>query len=208
MRRNEFIAFLESRKGRLDGVVVSGGEPTIHSGTPDLLRDIKSLGFLTKLDTNGGNPEKTMAMTEEGLVDMLGIDYKAPASKYADIANSKIEDVAGKVRSLISFAVERGLPIDVRTTVHRKLLSFDDLAEMRRELDELGVNEWYLQQFHPVDTLEPSIAEEKTYSDGELIEIAKRLGGGTNVRGVKAPENRFGTRREAVDANSEMAATS
>jgi MoaA/NifB/PqqE/SkfB family radical SAM enzyme len=97
--------------------------------------------------------------------------------------------------------------MDVRTTVHRRLLSFDDLAEMRRELDELGVREWSLQQFHPAETLDPSLEDEATYSDMELLEIAKRLGGGTKVRGVKIPEWRYEKHASGQrDAAAEMAA--
>ena len=207
MRRGEFLSFLRGRRGRLDGVVLSGGEPTLHSGTPDFLRDVKSLGFLAKLDTNGAFPERAKAMVEDGLVDMLGVDYKAPAASYADVAGLDDADIAEKVRSLIAFAVERGLPMDVRTTVHRGILSFDDLATMRKELDAVGVDEWFLQQFHPAETLDPSFEGEATYSDLELLEIAKRLGGGTKVRGVKIPESRYERHMdEARSASTELVA--
>ena len=154
----------------------------------DFLTKVKSMGFLVKLDTNGSVPGRAMEMVDSGLVDMLGIDYKAPKASYVDLTSCTASDIADKVESLIKFAADRGVPMDLRTTVHRSILSFDDLMTMRRELSELGVGEWHLQQFHDADVLDPNLLAEDTYSDSELLEIATRLGEGTQVRGVGVPE--------------------
>ncbi len=180
-----FFDFLEKRKGKLDGVVISGGEPSLRSALDDFIREIKKSGFAVKLDTNGSNAKRVMRIWNEHGIDAFGIDYKAPISKYPHITNCKDEDIAKKVQEMIKFAVDNQVPTDVRTTVHRSLLSPEDLKEMRRELDALGQKKWVLQQFHPVDIIDDDLLHEPTYSDRELLDLSKEIGGETHVRGLK-----------------------
>ncbi|OGV39335.1 MAG: anaerobic ribonucleoside-triphosphate reductase activating protein [Lentisphaerae bacterium GWF2_45_14] len=180
---DEIVSFLERRKGKLDGVVVSGGEPSLRNGLEEFMAKVKRHGFLVKLDTNGSNPERVIAAHRDGLIDALGIDYKAPSLKYNQIANCCTKDLSSKVRRLIKYAVENDIFIDVRTTVHRTLLSMDDLAEMRTELDSLGLKNWTLQQFNPVEVIDDKLLTSKTYSDTELVEISSSLPN-TRVRGL------------------------
>ncbi len=182
----------------MDGLVLTGGEPSLRPGVENFLSKVKSMGFLVKLDTNGSVPDRVVGMVESGLVDMLGIDYKAPAALYAEVTSSADSSIAEKVRSLIKFAVVKGVPMDVRTTVHKSILSLEDLITMRRELDRLGVGKWHLQQFHNADVLDPSLLEEETYSDTELLGIVARLGGGTMLRGANVPDRGQSKRLEPV----------
>ena len=84
----QLFHFLESRRNRLEGVVISGGEPTLHSGLHRLADKIRSAGFLVKLDTNGTNPEVVRQLLEDSLPDAFGIDYKAPASDYSRLTGT------------------------------------------------------------------------------------------------------------------------
>ena len=177
----QLFHFLESRRNRLEGVVISGGEPTLHPGLHRLANKIRSAGFLVKLDTNGTNPEAVRRLLDDSLPDAFGIDYKAPASDYCRQTGTGPSDVADRT---IRMAVESGRFLDVRTTVHRDLLSPEMLAQMHGELRRLGVKHWMLQQFNPVEVIDDDLPAKPTYSDAELVRIARSLGGDVQVRGL------------------------
>ena len=180
----EIFSFLESRVGKLDGVVISGGEPTLRNGIAKFAEKVKNMGFLVKLDTNASFPNKVIELLENGLIDMLGIDYKAPSAKYAEVAGAKINNLPDHVSKLISYAMNNNIPCDIRTTVHKRYLSENDLKTMRCELNEMNVNKWCLQQFNKVEVIDESLLKESTYTDNELQTIADELGNGTFIRGV------------------------
>ena len=181
----EIFDFLESRRRKLDAVVISGGEPTLRGdAVARFAEKVKQMGFLVKLDTNGTFPEKAIDMIDEGLLDMLGVDYKAPAAKYAEVSGVKLTDLHDRVSKLIRHIISKNVPRDIRTTVHKKYLSFDDLKTMRSELYEMGVDEWVLQQFHKTEVIDESLLDESTYTDRELQAFADKLGPSTNVRGI------------------------
>lgn len=176
--------FLDSRQGKLDSVVVSGGEPTMNPKLPDFLGKIRALGYFIKVDTNGSNTEMISRCRGEGNLDALGIDYKAPIAQYPRVSGTAAsKNHVQKVRESISFAIGEKMELEVRTTVHRELLSEEDLAAMRSELDDIGVIKWTLQQFHLTETIDSSLKDKATYSDSELIKIARQLGN-TRVRGT------------------------
>lgn len=180
----QFFHFLESRKRRLDGVVISGGEPTLHEDLPDFAAKVRGEGFLVKLDTNGSHPEVLERMLKDSLLNAFGIDYKAPAAKYAELTNVDDPELPARVRRSLELAVASGLELDVRTTVHRRLLSAEDLAEMYRELKSFGVKRWVLQQYNPVEVIDDELSAQPTYSDLELIRMAEALGTDVHVRGL------------------------
>jgi len=182
---DEFFAFLEKRRGKLDAVVISGGEPTMRSKLPDFAQQIKSMGFLVKLDTNGSCPKTVKKMYKNSCLDALGIDFKAPAERYHEISKHHDKDLPETIKETIRFALQEELMLDIRTTIHKSLFSMDDLQRIRYELDEIGVDEWVLQQFHPTDIIDDSLHEEDTYSDFELKAIAQQVGGNTKVRGLR-----------------------
>lgn len=181
---DQFFKFLDKREGRLDGVVISGGEPSLRRGLLGFIKKIKKKGFLVKLDTNGSLPEKIFELHHDAGLDALGVDYKAPAYRYNEVTRSDIPHLAENVLSVIAFAVKQQIKIDVRTTVHRQLLPESDLEIMRKELDNIGAVEWALQQFNPVDIIEEDLLQFETYSDTELLAIARSMSN-TRVRGLK-----------------------
>ena len=124
-------AFLKKRKDDIEGIVVSGGEPTVQIGLGDFLSDIKSYSYSVKLDTNGSNPEVVKEMVEKNLVDFVAVDYKAPLSRYSEFAGDCIR--GDDVLKTIKFLLSVGIPFEVRTTVAPGL-GETELTDMAKEL--------------------------------------------------------------------------
>ncbi len=143
--------FLEARRGRLDGVVLSGGECTLCPALPDLARHLKSMGFLVKLDTNGTRPERLAALLDEGLVDFVALDFKAPRAKFAAITGW---DGWRAFRRALDLVTRTAVAREVRTTVHADLLDRRDIDAIIRELEDVGYRGRYvLQNFRAGPTL-------------------------------------------------------
>ena len=117
----EAIAFLQSRVGLLEAVVLSGGEATLYSDLEAFCKKIKQLKFKIKLDTNGLNPEMIQVLVENRLVDYISLDYKAPKEKYFEITKDKHFDSFSKT---LNFLIQKQFSFEVRTTIHSDLLSF------------------------------------------------------------------------------------
>lgn len=130
----EVMAFLKKRAGMLDGVVVSGGEPTCEAGLLDFVDRIKALGYKVKLDTNGSQPELVARLVAEGKLDYVAVDYKAPWRRYREICGDHAEPE--KVKETALFLMEYGIPFEMRTTVIPQL-TLTDLREMAEGLPPL-----------------------------------------------------------------------
>ncbi len=180
----EFFNFLKRRKGLLEGVVFSGGEPLLHPDAPDAIGKVREMGYAVKVDTNGTLPERVEALLRTAGADAFGIDYKAPAAAYGALTGSSDPEVAEKVFASIRFALNSGAELDVRTTVHRSLLNEAALETMFRELDGIGVKRWTLQQYNPVEVIDDELSQKPTYSDAELVRIARGFGSRVRVRGL------------------------
>ena len=145
---NDLLEFLKTRVGRLDGVVLSGGEATTH----DLLefcKKIKKLGFKIKIDTNGTNIQTIKKLVNSGLLDYIALDYKAPKSKFKYITKSDKYDEFVKT---LDFILSCGIKFEVRTTLHSDLLNEDDINEIIKDLLKKGYKEnYYIQEFIQTD---------------------------------------------------------
>ncbi len=126
--------FLEKRRGLLDGVVISGGEPTLQPDIVPFIEELREMGYSVKLDTNGSSPEVIQEVLKRGLCDFFAVDYKAPRLRYGEICGAGAE--ADKVLETIGMLLEGGSAFEVRTTVIPQL-SEEDLITMARELPEL-----------------------------------------------------------------------
>ncbi|MPN62764.1 hypothetical protein SDC9_210517 [bioreactor metagenome] len=142
------------------------------------------MGYAVKVDTNGTLPERVEALLASSGADAFGIDCKAPAGAYAALTGSSDPEVAEKVYASIRLAMASGAELDVRTTVHRSLLDEGALEIMFDELREAGVKQWTLQQYNPVEVIDEELSKEETFSDAELVRIARRFGPGVRVRGL------------------------
>lgn len=181
--KSEFIDFLEKRKGRLEGVVFSGGEPTLQHDLPEYAAIASAMGYAVKIDTNGTNPEMIEKIYADGNLTMLGIDYKAPASRYAAVTGNRDPQLTAKVKRTITFAIANKIDLDIRTTVHRAIVDENDLREMAEELAAMGVKEWNLQQFAGEDIIDTELADIPTFSLAELQKTAADICNFAKVRG-------------------------
>jgi len=141
----ETLHFLKTRKILLDGVVLSGGECTSYKSIKPLLQEIKKLGFLVKIDTNGSNPDRLMGLIKENLVDYIALDFKATTAKFRAITQS---DLFLKFSKTLNYLIQSGFPFEVRTTLHSELLNKADISEMIGFLEEKGYHgSYYLQNY-------------------------------------------------------------
>ena len=155
---DEVISFLKKRQGILDGVVISGGEPTLMPDLADKIRVIKNLGFLVKLDTNGSNPDILLDLLEEGLIDYVAMDIKNSINKYDLTVGAKVNHE--RILKSIDILKSSGVEYEFRTTLIKEFHSKEDMYEMGKMLE--GHKNLYLQKFqisdgvinknlHPVD---------------------------------------------------------
>lgn len=140
----EFFSFLESRVGRLDGVCISGGEPTLQPDLADFARKIKALGFSVKLDTNGTRPEVISSLIREGLLDYIAMDIKNSPAKYAETAGVKALDYS-PISESIKIISESGVAHEFRTTVTAELHDAEDIREICKNLHRDA--KYYLQSY-------------------------------------------------------------
>lgn len=142
--------YLETHRDWLDGVVVTGGEPTIWPGLPDLLRELKGFGLPVKLDTNGSRPEIVSQLLAEGLAEHIALDYKAPLDdRYyraagcpapsAGTGSPSVVEVGlpDRIRRTISILLASHLPVEFRTTAVPGFLDEDGLRKMAQDLKDL-----------------------------------------------------------------------
>ena len=144
----EFFAFLERRRGILDGVCVSGGEPLVGD-VATFLRRIKALGYAVKLDTNGAFPDKLKALAAEGLIDFVAMDIKSSPARYPALAGVKCD--VQKIKESAAFFLEGGLPYEFRTTCVKPLHRPEDFIYIGQWL--AGAKAYFLQNFRQSDTV-------------------------------------------------------
>lgn len=169
INEDDLLAFLAKRVGKLEAVVISGGEPTVNPDLPEFIAKIKSLGYLVKLDTNGTNPEMLNYLLNKKLVNYLAMDFKAPWSKYQEVVNARVD--LNKIQKSVKIIKESRLPYEFRTTVVPHFLQPADIEDMARELAK--VKKWYLQKFESQkDLVDPKFQGAKSYTDEEMKQLA------------------------------------
>ncbi len=174
----EILAFLGSRRGLLDGVVFSGGEPTLHPGLAEAMAEVRAMGFSTALHTGGDRPERLAALLRAGLVDWVGFDLKAPLADYDALTGSpgSGERAYRSLRTLVS----SGVPYELRTTVRRDLLPLPRLLALAREVAVCGAGNLVLQAYRDAEQqLEPQ-------APSTLREAARQMGSLLGPVGVRA----------------------
>jgi len=165
---DEILEFLQSRKGLLDGVAISGGEPTMQEDLPDFIRNVKQMGFRVKLDTNGTNPWMVTQLINEGLVDFIAMDIKGPLDKYVQIAARPIDlDAIEQCVRLI-----KTVDHEFRTTIVRSQLEPEDFEAIGQLVD--GAQRFALQYFIPGNTVSPNFRHEVSFTSEEM-ERAKKI---------------------------------
>jgi len=169
---SEILRYLRTRVDKIDGVAISGGEPTLHKDLPDFVRQIKDMGLEVKLDSNGSNPDMLEELLAGKLVDFVAMDVKGPLEKYQQIMSWRIdpEIVRRSVRTIIDSKVAH----EFRTTIVRSQLEVDNFHEIGKLVK--GAERYALQRFRPTTCMvnTEKFENESTYSDKEL-ERARRI---------------------------------
>lgn len=140
----DIFSHLQKRKGVLDGVVISGGEPTLQTDLPDFIRQIKELGYLVKLDTNGTNPAMLRSLVEESLVDYVAMDIKHSRAKYASISHAA-DDSLESIAASVDYLKEGHVDYEFRTTLCKELHKETDMTAIGLWL--MGAKAYYLQPY-------------------------------------------------------------
>lgn len=164
----EIFSFLRKRQGILDGVCVTGGEPTLQKNLKAFLKRIKDMGFAVKLDTNGYKPDLLKEIIDEGLCDYVAMDIKNTPEKYALTVGKTID--TEKILQSISILKEGKIPCEFRTTVVKDLHTEEDIKEIAHLLK--GKVPFFLQQFKDSgmlisDGLSP-------YSKDEMVSLTEK----------------------------------
>lgn len=168
----EFFSFLKSRVGKLDAVVITGGEPTLHKDLESFILKIKEMGFLVKLDTNGTNPEVIRKLLDKNLVDYIAMDIKN------DLLGWNYEKIVkvGVDMSLLLESIKMIMNFDIdyefRTTIAPGI-SKENILNIARHIH--GAKKYYLQKFQDMDVLDNSCKEVNWLSEDELDDIAKEV---------------------------------
>ena len=187
MTVEEFLSFLKKRAGLLDGVCVSGGEPTLSPELPELLAAIKAMGYAVKLDTNGSRPQVLKALVADGLVDYVAMDIKNSPSRYAETAGVAQVDLAA-VEESAAFLMSGAVESEFRTTVVKPFHDEASIEEMGRWLYRLGGNnpakKLFLQPFVDRDTVVFSgLSAPESPQMAAFIELLKPFVLDVSVRG-------------------------
>lgn len=140
----EFFSFLQKRQGIIEGVCVTGGEPTLQPDLKDFIKKIKDLGYSIKLDTNGYRPEALKDVVNSGLVDYVAMDIKNSQAKYALTCGIENLDIA-KINESVEFLMSNKVDYEFRTTVVKELHTEDDIQDIVSWIK--GAKKYYLQGF-------------------------------------------------------------
>ena len=166
--RNVF-EFLEQRRGLLDGVVISGGEPTLQKELAPLCRKIKSMDYPVKIDTNGSQPQVLQSLIREGLVDYVAMDIKTDPLAYSPLIQKAADP--GAILSSIQVILESGLPHEFRTTCIKPLVDQRVVTTIAQYIN--GAELYALQQFHASNVLHPDFFEndDRRFTTAELTHL-------------------------------------
>ena len=182
MEEEELFAFLEKRRGLLDGVAFTGGEPCLQKNLPDLMKRVKQMGYSIKLDTNGNHPDMLRRMMEEGLLDYVAMDIKNSPDKYALTAGLRQIDM-GPIRESVKMLMEGPVSYEFRTTCVAQFHEEEDFVKIGEWLE--GAKAYFLQSFTDRDSVPfgnlTAPSREEIYT---FCRTVQRFIPNTHVRGV------------------------
>ncbi len=165
----DIIEFLKSRRGKLDGICITGGEPLLQNGLEDFLREIRKEGFLIKIDTNGSFFERLQKIIEQGLCDYVAMDIKNIPDKYQLSAGCAVD--VENVKKSVQLLINSNIAYEFRTTVVKELNAKEDFKYIAEWI--AGANQYFLQKYKYSANV-PN-ANFTAYSDDEMREICELL---------------------------------
>lgn len=178
----EIFDFLKKRRGLLDGVAITGGEPLLHPDIADFIRKVRSLGYAIKLDTNGSFPERLEALVSEGLVDYVAMDIKNSPELYAKTVGVEDFDLAPVERSK-DFLIAGTVDHEFRTTVVAQFHSVDSIRDAAKWIS--GAKRYFLQQFTDSGNLiADGLTAAPKYIMEEMCAAAGEFVKGISLRGI------------------------
>lgn len=179
----EIFAFLRKRSGILDGVCITGGEPTLQPDLEGFIRKVKKLGLAIKLDTNGSHPDRLRELMEENLLDYVAMDVKASPRKYGLVSGTeavRFEDIEKSIHLL----TESDIPYEFRTTVVKGLLEPEEFDEIGKLLQ--GCSVYYLQAYQDSEqVICPGFEAFTTEEMNKIAGIARKYIDKVIIRGVE-----------------------
>ena len=168
---NTIYSYIKKRKGLLDGVVITGGEPTLHKKLPEFIKNIKDMGYLIKLDTNGSNPNMVEELIENKLVDYIAMDIKAPFDEYNNIITKEIN--IENVKKTFKLLVQNKVDYEFRTTVVSNLLNYESFVKINEIFKKEGkIKKYCLQRFKKSKHLNEFYLNAKTLTDEEFEKVS------------------------------------
>lgn len=182
-REEEILNFLSSRKHILEGICISGGEPTLQSDLNDFIRKVKSMGYYVKLDTNGTYPKLLRQLIEEHTIDMVAMDIKNSKESYAKTSGIETLNI-DTIEESVNLLKEGLIPYEFRTTVVKELHAKKDIEEIGKWLK--GPSPYYLQAFvDSGDLIGTNITGYNKQELTELLEIARLYLPNASLRGIE-----------------------
>ncbi|MBR5755584.1 MAG: anaerobic ribonucleoside-triphosphate reductase activating protein [Erysipelotrichaceae bacterium] len=179
----DIIDYLENRCKVLDGVCISGGEPTLHKGLKDFIRKIRSLGLKVKLDTNGSNFEVLKELVEEGLLDYVAMDIKNCPEKYPETVGFESYDI-GEIEKSKNYLLEGHVDYEFRTTVVKEFHGIDDIRKIGEWIK--GARRYFLQNFEDHGTcIQSGLGEVGVETLEQMSETVRPYVENVEIRGVK-----------------------
>lgn len=167
----EFFKFLKARKGKLEGVCITGGEPLIQPDIINFIKKIKKLGFLVKLDTNGARPDLLKKIIDARLVDYIAMDIKNQIKNYNKTTNTKTDK--DRIKLSVDLIMHSRIPYEFRTTAVPGLHSEKDFAEIAKWIK--GAPAYYLQEYREGKILDPSLKNKTKGKTLNLENIKKKI---------------------------------
>ena len=167
----DVFSLLEKRRGKLDAVSITGGEPTLQPDLITFARRLKDMGYLIKIDTNGSRPDILEKMIEEGLLDYIAVDVKAPLEKYPMITHSDVPQA--NIKQSIEVVISSGINHEFRTTLVKALLNLDDVYKIVKLIHHAQL--YVLQGFAPSKTLDSRFLKDPPFSLDDLEKIKQSI---------------------------------
>jgi pyruvate formate lyase activating enzyme len=169
---DEVLSFLKKRKGLLEGLVISGGEPLMQTDIVGFIEKIKKMGYLVKIDTNGMYPEKLKELIEKKLVDYIAMDIKAPKNKYDELTGVKTD--IKKIEKSIEIIKNSNISYEFKTTFVPDFLIREDIIEIAKWLE--SSKKYFLQQFkNNTYLISNKLQDIKPHSKLELVDTLKDI---------------------------------
>src|SRR3989344_3195591 len=178
----EFLAFLEKRKKFLEGVCITGGEPTMQKDLPDLCAAIRKTGLAVKLDTNGTNPEMLQLLIEKKLLDYIAMDVKASLESYDRVCRTPIN--TENVKRSIEIIKKSGVDYEFRTTLVPDVINIDEMKKIGHLI--AGARQYYLQQFRAsASTMDEKYNNMEPLDAEKIRELSRTIAPFVNTVGVR-----------------------